>query len=82
MFNPGERVISANGNPGTVQGNMTADGTIIAIRLDSGRNIGCLASKVSKIVDMATLSEVLAKVDVFLPGLSYQETAREIFKAL
>lgn len=43
QFTPGMRVFSANGNAGTVVGNMIPSGEIIAIRLDNGRNISCLA---------------------------------------
>ena len=44
MITAGTRVISANGNLGTVVGNMTKDGSIVAIKLDNGRQISCLAT--------------------------------------
>ena len=51
MLAPGTRVISPNGNVGTVIGNMTSNGSIVAIRLDNGRQISGLTDKCLVIFD-------------------------------
>ena len=92
MLSAGTKVLAVNyGNAvGTVQGNLTSDGSIVAVKLDiTGRQIGCLISQCTvipetetKTVDIETLGNALAKIDVFYPGLSYQETAVKLFTAL
>ena len=36
----------------------------------------------AKTIDLADLTHVLAKLDIYVPGLSYDETAQKIFNAL
>ena len=43
MFKQGDRIYSPNGNAGTVIGNMIPSGAIVAIKLDSGRQVSGLA---------------------------------------
>ena len=59
MITAGTRVISANGNLGTVVGNMTKDGSMVAIKLDNGRQISCLATLCKPTVDiLGTLQDI------------------------
>lgn len=44
---PGAHVISANGNPATLVGRMTADGSLLALKLDNGRQVTCSATLVT-----------------------------------
>ncbi len=64
ILTSGTRVRSANGNLGYVVGNMTCDGSIVALRLDNGRNVSCLASKCDALELEQSTPEMFARLTI------------------